>query len=129
MKALKLNSFALLVSIALLASCQKEDDVSPAKSIPVEQGEVWDFSVLTPKQGGSGIEWVTVYGTLTMFKEYHVKRYVYVDNKLHSDTFDHELYPDSIVWYTNDVVPKMVTGKHYVQNDTLYSAIPPGIFY
>lgn len=128
MKAQKLNLFALLVSIALLASCQKEDDLSPAKSVPTEQGTVWDFFVYVPKQGGS-TDLVRVDGTLTMFKEYHVKRYVYVDNKLHVDTFAHELHQDSIVWYTNDNVPKMVSGKHYVQNDTLYSAIPPGVFY
>lgn len=128
MKALKLNLFALLVSIALFASCQKEDDVSPAQSVPIEQGTIWDFFVYVPKQGGS-TDLVRIDGTLTMFKEYHVKRYVYVDNKLHSDTFAHELHQDSIVFWTNDFVPKMVTGKHYVQNDTLYSAIPPGVFY
>lgn len=129
MKAQKLNLFALLVSIALFASCQKDDDVSPAKTIPVEQGEVWDFSYITVKQGSSDVEFVRIYGTLSMFKDYHVKQLIDVYNKLHVDTFAHELHQDSIVWYTNDNVPKMVSGKHYVQNDTLYSAIPPGVFY
>lgn len=126
MKLQKLNLFALLVSIAIV-SCQKDEQVSPAKVTPTEPMQVWRYHFETVSQR-PGINFVTINGTMFFFDTYHVKQYTWVDNKFYSDTFQHTLFVDSIMFYSEDG-RRQFSGKHYVQNDTLYSPIYPYTFY
>lgn len=133
MKALKLSLFALLVSMAI-TSCQKDEGIdAPQKTIiiPIDADSptYWKFHYFTSLQPPrSGI--VRIDGTMALHRTYHVRHYTYVNNREYRDTIQHELRNDSIFFTTKDIAqPKFVSGPHYIKNDTLYTVIPPGVFY